>query len=63
MRFVMLDLSNRELKLYDMIVECFLEVLMFLYEYDVIIVILEVVGYIFVLKENVIIVLGFKFIR
>ena len=62
-RPVMSDLSNRELKLYDMIVERFLEALMPPHEYDAITVTLEVAGHTFVLKENVTTVLGFKSIR
>ena len=46
------DLSNREAKLYEMIVERFLEALMPPHEYDTITVILKIAGYTFVLKEK-----------
>ena len=57
------DLTNREVKLYDMIVERFLETLMPPHEYDTITVDLEIAGHIFVLKENVTTSLGFKALR
>ncbi|CAM4152531.1 DNA topoisomerase III [Staphylococcus schweitzeri] len=57
------DLSNRETRLYEMIVERFLEALMPPHEYDAITVTLKIANYTFVLKENVTTALGFKVLR
>ncbi|EHJ09007.1 DNA topoisomerase III [Staphylococcus simiae] len=62
-RPMLAELTNREVKLYDMIVERFLESLMPPHEYDTITVNLDVGGHIFVLKENVTTNLGFKVLR
>ncbi|MBO1198088.1 DNA topoisomerase III [Staphylococcus simiae] len=62
-RPMLAELTNREVKLYDMIVERFLESLMPPHEYDTITVNIEVGGHIFVLKENVTTNLGFKALR
>lgn len=59
-RPVMSDLSARETKLYEVIVERFLESLMPPYEYETITVELKVKDYRFVLKENIPKQLGFK---